>query len=108
MCGKRGLLPDTDEQTFEVAVTQTFKIHYNKNITALQAEVTESIHPFIHPSIHSFIHPFIHSSIHPFIHPSIPPQRAEGQTNIGVGGQNERQGNINTHTHTHLQSSFCS
>ena len=52
MCGKRGLLPDTDEQTFEVAVTQTFKIHYNKNITALQAEVTESIHP----SIHLFIH----------------------------------------------------
>ena len=92
MCGKRGLLPDTDEQTFEVAVTQTFKIHYNKNIIALQAEVTESIHP----------------SIHSFIHLSIPPQRAEGQTNIGVGGQNERQGNINTHTHTHLQSSFCS
>ena len=54
MCGKRGLLPDTDEQTFEVAVTQTFKIHYNKNITALQAEVT--IHPFIHPFIHLFIH----------------------------------------------------
>ena len=67
MCGKRGLLPDTDEQTFEVAVTQTFKIHYNKNITALQAEVTESIHP----SIHSSIHPSIHSSIHSFIHPSI-------------------------------------
>ena len=76
MCGKRGLLPDTDEQTFEVAVTHTFKIHYNKNITALQAEVTESIHSFTHTSIC--------------------PQRAEGQTNIGAGGQNERRGNMNT------------
>ena len=39
MCSKRGLLPDTDEQTFEISISQSFHKQFYKILSQLEAEV---------------------------------------------------------------------
>ena len=41
MCGRRGLLPDSDLQTFQIALTQQFRTRYDKVFSPLQAEIVE-------------------------------------------------------------------
>ena len=39
MCSKRGLLPDSDEQTFEISISQSFHNQFYKILTRLESEV---------------------------------------------------------------------
>ena len=39
MCGQRGLLADSDDQTFGMALSRQFRTHYDTIIAPLQAEV---------------------------------------------------------------------
>lgn len=39
MCGRRGLMPDSDLQTFQIALTQQFRLHYDEILTPLRTEV---------------------------------------------------------------------
>ena len=39
MCGRRGLIPDTDEQIFEIAITPTFRTQYFQILVPILAEV---------------------------------------------------------------------
>ena len=39
MCGRRGLLPDSDDQIFVMALTRQFRTHYDRIIMPIQAEV---------------------------------------------------------------------
>ena len=41
MCGRRGLLPDSDLQTFQIALTQQFRMRYDKIFSPLRAEIVE-------------------------------------------------------------------
>ena len=42
MCGRRGLMPDSDLQTFQIALTQQFRIQYDKILTPLQSKVNST------------------------------------------------------------------
>ncbi|XP_019857208.1 PREDICTED: meckelin-like [Amphimedon queenslandica] len=42
MCSKRGLLPDTDEQTFEISISQSFHKQFYKILSQLEAERIEN------------------------------------------------------------------
>ena len=39
MCGQRGLLADSDDQTFGMALSRQFRTHYDTIIAPIQAEV---------------------------------------------------------------------
>ena len=39
MCGQRGLLADSDDQTFGMALSQQFRTHYDTITAPIQAEV---------------------------------------------------------------------
>lgn len=42
MCGQRGLLADSDDQTFGMALSRQFRTHYDTIIAPIQAEVYTS------------------------------------------------------------------
>lgn len=55
MCGRRGLLPDSDLQTFQISLTQQFRIHYDKIIAPLSSAVSLASCDMSHDMSHDFV-----------------------------------------------------
>ena len=39
LCGRRGLMPDSDLQTFQIALSRQFRMHYDRILTSLTTTV---------------------------------------------------------------------